>query len=159
MGDAVHRLQTVLDLVHLGEVHVFPVVVVVAGLLPHVYLEYLGADDELIAPLQVFLLLEVFKKVTEQGAFRVIDDETCADLIGDAEKVELFAEPPVVPLLDLFEERQVWSRAAALAKAVPRSCVSILFFSSPRQYAPARLRSLNALIFPVKRGGRPAEVS
>ena len=119
VGEAVHGLQPVLDLVHLREVHVLPVVLVVAGLLPQVHLEYLRADDELVAPLQVLLFLEVFEDVAEQGAVRVVDHETRADLVGDAEEVELLAEPPVVPLLHFFKEVEVLLEGLGARKSRP----------------------------------------
>ena len=73
----------------------------------------------MIAPLQVLLLLEIFQDVTEQGAVRVIDDETRPDFVGNAEEVQFLAEPPVVPLLYFFEElTDAWS-ASVLGNEVP----------------------------------------
>ena len=42
-------------LVHLGEIHVLAVIVEVAGTLPELGLEYLRADDDVVAALEVFL--------------------------------------------------------------------------------------------------------
>ena len=81
MGDAVHRLYSVLDPIHLGEVHVLPIILIVARLLPHVNLQYLGPDYKLISSPQVLLSLKIFKEVAQERAIRVVDHETRPHLV------------------------------------------------------------------------------
>ena len=107
VGQTVHRLEAVLHLIHLRQVHVFPVVLEVARPFPHIELEDLRPLGEEIAPPEVLLLLEILEDVAEESAVRVIDDEARSHFVGNAEKVQLFAKAPVVPLLHLLEELEV----------------------------------------------------
>jgi len=78
-----------------------------------------GADDEIVAAPQVFPALEIFKEPAQKGAFRVIDDEAGTDLIGYAEKIEVFADPSVISLFHFFQECEIFLSAFLSAKAVP----------------------------------------
>jgi len=51
MRQAVHRLDAVSLLVHFREIHVFAVMIEMAGLLPQVHLENLGPHDHIVAAL------------------------------------------------------------------------------------------------------------
>ena len=68
VGEAVHRLDAVALLVHLGEVHVLPVIVEMARALPEFRLEDLGADDDIVAPLEVLFSLPVLDDRAQQRA-------------------------------------------------------------------------------------------
>ena len=105
MGEAVHGLYAVFHLIHLRKIHVVPVILEVARLLPHVELQDLGPIDELIAPLQVFLSFKIFKEIAKEGTVGMIDNKPRADFIGDAEKIQFFAEPPVVSLFSPLRGR------------------------------------------------------
>src|SRR6266568_341213 len=51
VGEAVHRLDAVALLVHLGEIHIFTVVLIVPRTLPELTLENLRTDDDVVIPL------------------------------------------------------------------------------------------------------------
>ena len=107
VGEAVHRLDAVALAVNLGEIHVFPVVVVVPGTLPELLPEKTRSEDDVVPPLQVLLALELLDEVAEEGAPGVPDDHPRADIVGEGKKVELPAQLAVVPLLGLFQALKV----------------------------------------------------
>ena len=86
MGQTVHGFNPVLRILHLGEIHLVPVVLKVPGPFPQILLEKLGADDDLIAPLQVFLSFKIFEDRPEEGSFGMVDDQPRASLIVEAER-------------------------------------------------------------------------
>ena len=89
----------------------------------------------------------------------MIYDETCADLIGDAEQVELFAEPPVVPLFDLFEERQVLVQGGGARKGRPVDPGQHLILLVAPPVRARQTEELERLYFPGRREvWPPAEV-
>ena len=108
VGEAVHRLDAVGLLIHLGEVHVLPVVIEVARPLPEIRLEDLGTDDDVVTALEVFLPLPVLDDRAQQGAFGVPDDQPRARLVVELEEIQFPAETAVVPLFRLFQEPQMF---------------------------------------------------
>ena len=86
--------------------------------------------------------LVIFDRDTHSRPFRVPVDQTGAGFLVRGEQIELLAEPPVVTPLDVGEQIST-SSAPSGCPAVPYMRCSILFFSSPRQYAPAIESSLN----------------
>ncbi len=107
VGQAVHGLDAVGLAFHFGEVHVFPVIVPVAGALPQVAFEDLGPHDHLVAPFQVLPALEILDEAPEQRALGVVDDQPRPRLFFNAEQPQLPAQTAVVPALGLLQEFQV----------------------------------------------------
>ena len=107
VGQAVHGLDAVALLVHLGEVHVFAIIFVVPGTLPKLGLEDLRTDDDLISAPQVFLAFEILEDRPQERALGVPDDHARAGFLVDGEQIQVLAQPSVVPLFGLFQEGQI----------------------------------------------------
>ena len=107
VGQAVHGLDAVNLTFHLGEVHLLPVVVPMAGAFPQVGLEHLGAHDHLVAPLQMLPAFEILDEAPEQGALGVVDHHPRPRFLFDAEQLQFPAQAAVVPAFGLLQEFQV----------------------------------------------------
>ena len=106
---AVHRLEVVLrPPVELhGRVHPVGEPVEVAGHLEEVALGDVGRVDEVVARLDVALARVVLHQAPDGAALGVEHGEARADLLGEAEQVELGAQLAVVAPLGLLELVQV----------------------------------------------------
>ena len=107
VGDAVHGLDPVELLVHLGKIHVFPVVIEMARPLPEIALQDLGSLDDVVSPLQVFLSFPVLDNGPEKGALGMEDNEAGTDFVVHLEKVQFPPQAPVIPFLRLLDSGQV----------------------------------------------------
>ena len=106
---AVHRLEVVLlPAVELhGRVHALGEPVQVARLLEEGALGDVGRVDEVVARLHVALPRVLLHQPADGAALGVEDGQARADLLGEAEEVELGAELAVVAPLGLLELVQV----------------------------------------------------
>ena len=59
--------------------------------------------DQIVASGKLFCLLELLDQETDQRAFRMPEDQACADLIVDRKQIELSTEPPVITSLRFFQ--------------------------------------------------------
>ena len=82
---AVHRLYAVGLFLYLREIHVFAVVLEVAGLLPQFGLEQRRADHYLIAAAQVLAFFEVLQNMADERSLWVLDNHPGADFIRETE--------------------------------------------------------------------------
>ena len=119
MREAVHRLDAVGLLVHLGEIHVIPVVVEMSRTFPELGLEDLGADDDVVAAPEVFLPLPILDDRSQQGAFGVPDDQTRTRLLVDLEQIQFPSEAAVVALAGLFQDTQMFVERLLRREAGP----------------------------------------
>ena len=99
---AVHRLDGEVLVVDLGGVHVFLIVIPVAGLLPEFAAQNHRRLDLLIAGLAVDLAPVVFQQIAQDHALGEEEGEAGA-LVKDVEQVELAAQLAVVALLGLLK--------------------------------------------------------
>ena len=105
---AVHRLQAVLRVVELHRrVHVFAVVLFVAGDLPELAAHDVRREDHVVAAPDALFAHPVFHRLADEAALGVPEDEARAGDLLDGEEVELLAEHAVVARLDLFEPLEV----------------------------------------------------
>jgi hypothetical protein len=107
VGQAVHGLDAVGLPVDLGEIHVFAVVVIVAGPFPELPLEDLGAAYELIAAAQMFLALEVLENGAHKLALGMPNGHAGPGLFGKTEQIELGTELAMIALLGFFQMMQI----------------------------------------------------
>jgi len=104
---AVHGLDHVLLLVDGEGVHVFLVVIEVPGRAPQVVPRQVGDHHQLVAAAEMLVLPEVLDEVPDQGALGMPVDESRPRAFLDGIEVEFAAQPAVVPLAGLLQERQV----------------------------------------------------
>jgi len=105
--EAVHGLDPVALVLHLGEVHGFLVVVHVARADPHVVPQDLRSQDNVVAPLEMLLALPVLDDGAQHRPLGVPDDESGAHLLVDLKEVQLPAELAVIAALGLLDEGEV----------------------------------------------------
>ena len=104
---AVHRLDGVFVAVDFREVHVFFIVVPVAGAVPQIRVEDHRGLDFLVARLRVFFAPEVFELVADNHSLGMEERETRSFFVH-REQVQFLAELSVVALLRFFEACQVF---------------------------------------------------
>ena len=105
---AVHRLGEQLFLFRgLDPEHVVPVVVVVPGGLEELVPVHVRRRHEDVVPPVQLLAEELLDLAPDDRAARVPEDQPGAGLLVDRDQVEVLAEAAVVPLLGLFEPRQM----------------------------------------------------
>jgi hypothetical protein len=102
----VHRLDREVAVLLLDEVHVVPVVVVVAGSVPELVGQDDGGANLLVAALHQFLAHEVFQLAPDDDAAGV-PEGVAGRLLVEAEEVELRAQLAVVALLRLLDDLEV----------------------------------------------------
>ncbi|OPY14476.1 MAG: hypothetical protein A4E69_01200 [Syntrophus sp. PtaB.Bin138] len=107
MGKAVHRLDPVGLPFHFGEIHVFPIVIEVAGFLPEIHLQNLRPHDHAIPALQMFLPLPILYQGAQHGPLGMEDDQPGSRLFADLEKIEIPSQLAVVPLFGLFDNPEI----------------------------------------------------
>src|SRR5664279_1004442 len=69
VGKTVHRFYTETLLIYLGEIHILAVVLVVAGTLPQLGLEYLRAHYDVITALEMFATFKILQDRAQHGPF------------------------------------------------------------------------------------------
>ncbi len=136
VAGAVHRLEVVVDLFDRHRrVHVL----VVRLEVPRRLVDLLGRDvrrvDEVIAALELLLLLELLDLVPNHGALWLPEDQSGADLLIHGEEVQLLAQPAVVTLGGLFQLLQV---VVQLFLRVPGRAVDALEHRAVLVAAPVR---------------------
>ena len=117
---AVHRLEVVVESLSAhgaigvdlcvelhGRVHALGVPIEMTGLLEERRLRDVRGVDELVARLFMTAPRVVLHHAAHHPALRVEDRQTRADLLGEAEEVELRSELAVVALLGLLEEVEI----------------------------------------------------
>src|SRR3989304_3696710 len=108
MEGAVHRSDVVVVPFHLHPgVHLLAVEVQMATGLPQLRSTDLGRIDEIVAVLEVLLPPEVLDEFADQGSFRMPQDEAAAYLVVHAEKVQIAAEPAMIPSLRLLKAEEM----------------------------------------------------
>src|SRR5690606_9287643 len=91
--------------------------------------------DEVIAALELLLLLELLDLVPNHGALWLPEDQSGADLLIHGEEVQLLAQPAVVTLGGLFQLLQV---VVQLFLRVPGRAVDALEHWAVLVAAPVR---------------------
>ena len=117
---AVHRLEVVVDFLdrHRG-VHVLPVRLEMPARLVDLLGRNMRRVDDLVAALELLLLLELLDLVADHRAARMPKDQAWPDLIIDREEIEVAAQSPVISPLCLFDSSQVIVQFLLVGQAVP----------------------------------------
>ena len=119
VGEAVHGLDPIALIIHLGEIHGFLVVVHVARTDPHMIPEDLRPQDDIVAPLEMLFAFPVLDDGSEHRTLGVPDDEPRSHLLVDLEEIQLLAEPPVVAPLGLLDEDEILLHLLGCRKSRP----------------------------------------
>ena len=156
---AVHRLDAVGLFVDFRKVHVLAIVVEMPRALPEIRLEERRSPDDVVAPPEVFALLEGFQYMTQDRTPGMVDHHPGPHLVTEAEKIQFPAQLPVVPPLGFFQEVEILLEAVLVGKG--RSVYAlehgVLFVAPP--VGPCHTRQLERLEVPGVRHVRPpAEV-
>ena len=106
---AVHRLEVILLAldIHRG-VHVFFVKVQVPAGFPKLRLADVRRIDKIVVGQHVLLVPEILDQLAHHGSFGMPQNQPGADLIIDAEQVEIAAQLAMVAALGLFQFPQVF---------------------------------------------------
>ena len=115
---AVHRLDRVIRLIDLGEIHVFLVMVPMAGLMPQGFVKNDRRFDFFITELRMELPPEVFQLVANDHAFGVEKREPRAFLLN-AEEIQFLAELAMVPSGGFFQHVQIGVQVGFLFEGGP----------------------------------------
>jgi hypothetical protein len=103
VGEAVHRLNSVLHILYFCEVHLISIVFEMAGLLPELKSEKMRTDGDLITSLQMLLFLEILQDRPEHGTFGMVDHQTWTGFIAKTEKIQLPSQSTVVSFAGLLK--------------------------------------------------------
>ena len=120
MEGTVHRLDVVVALVHLHRrVHPLLVEAEVTALLPEPGTTDVGGIDHLIAVCVVLRPPEVLDLLPDAGPLGVPVDQAGSRLLMEREEVELLAQAPVVPPLDIGDALQIEAQLLAILPGCP----------------------------------------
>src|SRR5512136_2335071 len=103
VGKTIHRFNSILHVLHFREIHLIPIVFEMARLLPELQPEEMGTDDDLISPLQMFLLLKIFEDRPEDGTFGMVNHQTRARLFAQAKEIQFPSQLSVVSFTGLLK--------------------------------------------------------
>ena len=156
VAGAVHRLDGVLvdlafALVDVEEVHVLAVEVVVPADLPDVGLVDVRRDGLFVAALVEHAAQPLLHEAQHARALGVVERQTGARDLVEAEQVELLAELAVVALLGLLQAREV---GVEVLLREPRGAVDALQHRPSRVAAPVGAGDLGELEGADTTGGR-----
>ena len=109
MERAVHRLQLVLHLVNChGRIHVLTVKVEVAAGLPQIPLGYMRCIEQFIVMFVMFILPVILYQLAKQGAFRMPENQSGADLVINGKQPQFLAKLAMVPFLGFFKVSEIF---------------------------------------------------
>ena len=156
VGQAVHGLDPVGLFIHFGEIHVFPVMIEMAGLFPQLGFEDLRSHDHVVAALQVFFSFPFLNQITQHHALGMKDDESRSRLVIHLEEIQFPAQTAMIPLFGLLDNPEMFDELFFRGETRSVDALEHLIFLIAAPVGACHIQKLEGLDHTRRGNMRPA---